>query len=111
MAIGIVARHKTTFLQPDRRKMWLASIPVMNRAKVERIPLHSFAISISTPGNEKLKPCQKTGTPKILNRPYVIPALPFWRPRTASSNTAGGIGIVNRRKDNGKMAARKDRVP
>ena len=40
----------------------------MNRDRLDRMPLHSFAIWISTPGSKKLKWCRRTGTRNNLNK-------------------------------------------
>ena len=49
---------------------WPASRPVISSAKLERIPLHSLAISIVTPGNAKVNPLRWTGTPASWNSPW-----------------------------------------
>jgi hypothetical protein len=69
MTTGIVKTLKSVLRQLDKRNICPARMLVMNRAELERMPLHSAAISISTPGSKNLKCRHKTGTPKSLNKP------------------------------------------
>src|SRR5438309_6054319 len=91
---GMVARTKTAFVQAERRKRWLASRLMISRAKLERIPLHSLATSIVSPGSEKVKPVRNTGTPSSSKTVYETSADPACSQRIAWFKKTSGMGTI-----------------
>ena len=73
---GRVARIKTAFVRTDLRKRWPARRLMISRARLERIPLHSLLTSMVTPGNKKMNPVLRTGTPSSWNAASVTSAEP-----------------------------------
>src|SRR5687768_609643 len=78
---------------------------------VERIPLHSLATSIVTPGRENRKSWRKTRVPVTVKIAAVTSADDFCRPTSAISTTDGGNGMKRIRNSNGTRARRNGSKP
>src|ERR1700692_2133864 len=71
--IGTIDTTNNVFLHAERKAKWPKIRTVIKRAKLERIPLHCFATSISRVGNRKTNPCLNTGTANRRSSPYETP--------------------------------------
>src|ERR1700694_5473029 len=76
----------------------------MKSAMVERIPLHSLATSMLTPGRWKTSPSRRTGTPVKLKRTSAISAEPDCSKEMTRSSRKFGRGTVRKRKRREKWA-------
>ena len=68
-ASGKARRTNRSFFHGVRRNDCAATTQVMNSAVLDRMPLHSFATSIVTPGTVR-KSLRNTGTSRMRNRKY-----------------------------------------
>src|ERR1700687_6024814 len=76
----------------------------MKSAMVERIPLHSLATSMLTPGRWKTSPSRRTGTPVKLKRTSAISAEPDCSKEMTRSSRKFDRGTVRKRKRREKWA-------
>lgn len=84
---------------------------MIKSASVDRIPLHSSATRIEIPGRVKTKPSLKTGIPEIRKKSAAAFALCSCRNRIVRLSKGSGIGIMNTKNRNGKLASRNALVP
>jgi hypothetical protein len=56
MAMGTEIKAKRNTFHPVRKYKWPAKRQVMKSATLERMPLHSLATSMVTPGKDKMNP-------------------------------------------------------
>jgi hypothetical protein len=76
----------------------------MSRKRLERILLHSLAISISRTGVDNIRPYRRTGIPAAVNRQLVHVAEPFCSQAMILAELTVGNGTISRRNNNGKRA-------
>ena len=88
------------------RNIFAAITPAMKSARLERIPLHSFATSIVMPGRWKNIPSRWTGDPDRLNRNHATSADLSCRKTISGSSICSGTGTINKRKSRGNTEAR-----
>src|SRR3984957_6094994 len=111
MTMGIIDNTSRNLLQPERRTNSPASRVEIKSARLERIPLHSFATSMSIVGKRSTNPSLKTETSSILSIQYATVAEPACKKRIKPSTNLSGIGTSSKRKNNGKAALAKARRP
>src|SRR5208282_1559867 len=111
IANGNTRTHKETFFHNFRRNRCPAKTAMIKRAKVDRIPLHSSATRIETPGRVKIKPSLKTGIPEIRKNSAAALALCSCKNKIVRLSKGSGIGIMNTRNKNGKLASRNAFAP
>ena len=83
----------------------------MNSDAAERMPLHSFPISMSAVGRENLKPSLENGMPDNVSSAAVTSVDPFCKAKTNVSMMLAGIGIVRERNSSGKTTELSARTP
>lgn len=98
-----MANDKTVFLDIVLRKRWPAIMLVMNRAILERIPLHWGATSMLTFEKWNVIPSLTNETPKMLKIPYAASAEYFWKKDTILSIITLGMGTIKTRNRKGNF--------
>src|SRR3954471_9358453 len=111
MVTGKVATNSASFAQRVFSQAFPASSEVSTRAIVERMPLHSSAISIDSEGKSKTNPCRWNGVRVTVKKNATQPADPLFSHAVAVLSATGGSGIMNTRKSSGNIAARNAVVP
>ena len=84
---------------------------VITNRQLERMLLHSFATSISSPVRERKIPFRWTGSPTARNSKVAIHADPCWSHPTITFNTTPGTGTSKNKKQRGNRKDRKARWP
>src|SRR5271165_478783 len=107
----IAARIIKTLLQCERRKRWPTTTQVINNIRLERILLHSLAISTVSPGIVSRTPSCVTGTRATAKSKRAAYADPCCKKLTIWSKANAGRGTNHSKKHRGKMQVRAILVP
>src|SRR5688572_726628 len=83
----------------------------MNRTRVERIPLHSCATSITIPGSLKTSPSRSTGVGETPNIKEAASAEEYWKNTSIACSTKVGKGTTKKSIVTGKANDRIADLP
>ena len=67
--MGRIERINNAFLQAELKTKFPTIRTEIKRAKLERMPLHCFATSMSRVGSRSMNPCLSTGTEQSRSNP------------------------------------------
>lgn len=93
------------------KKSWARTIVVIRSIELDRMLLHSFAISSDNPGMVRTTPSRTTGTPTVVKSKVATIAEPCCRSLIILSSTICGSGTKPNKNPKGTRYTCKARVP
>src|SRR5262249_40124696 len=95
-----------SFFQNGRNEKCATNRAKINKARLERIPLHSCATSMDILGRRKMNPSRSTGAPLRLKKTSAIAAEPDCSQKTILRSNSSGMRMANSKKVKAKNEAR-----